>query len=238
MALEFKTANQRCKIPKGRYEITAVDSARKLLVLKGSKGRERRFQTSMLRLNADDNAIALFEQKPLEIFAGDQIRWTDSDHKRGLFNADQARILKIDEHHVTIQTSGGIEHKLKHDDPMLRRIDLAYALNAHMAQGLTSDRGIAVMNSRERNLSNKQTFLVTITRLRDSLTLVVDNRDKLEAAVERNDGSKTSALEVTKRLAKAASAGLSKGRDFPNHQEPKDTPELSKDRIKPYEIGI
>jgi ATP-dependent exoDNAse (exonuclease V) alpha subunit len=69
---------------------------------------------------------------------------------------------------------------------MLERLDLAYALNAHMAQGLTSDRGIAVMDSRERNLANQQTFLVTITRLRDGLTLFVDNADKLEAAVERN----------------------------------------------------
>jgi ATP-dependent exoDNAse (exonuclease V) alpha subunit len=72
---------------------------------------------------------------------------------------------------VRLTTSTGIEHELARDDPMLKRLDLAYALNAHMAQGLTSDRGIAVMDSRERNLSNQQTFLVTITRLRDGLTL-------------------------------------------------------------------
>lgn len=62
------------------------------------------------------------------------------------------------------------------------------------------------MDSRERNLSNKQTFLVTITRLRDSLTLIVDSREKLETAVEKNDGAKTSALEVTKSLGKAEAA--------------------------------
>jgi ATP-dependent exoDNAse (exonuclease V) alpha subunit len=72
---------------------------------------------------------------------------------------------------LRLTTSLGIEHQLSKDDPMLKRLDLAYALNAHMAQGLTSDRGIAVMDSRERNLSNQQTFLVTITRLRDGLTL-------------------------------------------------------------------
>ena len=38
---------------------------------------------------------------------------------------------------------------------------------------LTSDRGIAVMDSRERNLANQKTFLVTVTRLRDYLTVVV-----------------------------------------------------------------
>jgi Arm DNA-binding domain len=85
-----------------------------------------------------------------------------------------------------------------------------YALNAHMAQGLTSDRGIAVMDSRERNLTNRQTFLVTITRLRDHLTLIVDNSDRIERALMVNDGSKTSALEVTERLKSAAAQGLAK----------------------------
>ena len=76
-----------------------------------------------------------------------------------------------------------------------------------MAQGLTSDRGIAVMDSRERNLSNQKTFLVTVTRLRDHLTLVLDNTQKLTAAVAHNKGEKASGLEVTSRLQAAATKG-------------------------------
>ncbi|NRD91058.1 hypothetical protein C8024_18795 [Sphingopyxis sp. BSNA05] len=121
---------------------------------------------------------------------------------------------------------------------MLKRIDLAYALNAHMAQGLTSDRGIAVMDSRERNLSNKQTFLVTITRLRDGLTLIVDNREKLETAVEKNEGVKTSALEVTKRLGKAAATGLAKGIETAPKEPQKEQRELEKEHSKPLDMGI
>src|SRR3546814_17557863 len=79
----------------------------------------------------------------LSIIEGDKIRWTDNDHKRGLFNADQARIVAIDTKGVLVETSVGKELRLSRGDPMLKRMDLAYALNAHMAQGLTSDRGIA-----------------------------------------------------------------------------------------------
>ena len=32
-------------------------------------------------------------------------------------------------------------------DPMLSRLDLAYALNMHMAQGITTDKAITVMDS-------------------------------------------------------------------------------------------
>jgi ATP-dependent exoDNAse (exonuclease V) alpha subunit len=121
---------------------------------------------------------------------------------------------------------------------MLRRLDLAYALNAHMAQGLTSDRGIAVMDSRERNLSNQQTFLVTITRLRYGLTLFVDNASRLEAAVGRNTGMKRSALETVDLLRHAAAQGQAKGEDKGKAQEVSKPPERDRSIVKPFEIGI
>jgi hypothetical protein len=79
---------------------------------------------------------------------------------------------------------------------MLQRLDLGYALNAHMAQGLTADRGIAVFDSREGNLTNEKLFLVNITRVRDSLELIVDSSDRIERGIVRNTGEKTSALET------------------------------------------
>ena len=122
---------------------------------------------------------------------------------------------------------------------MLQRLDLAYALNAHMAQGLTSDRGIAVMDSRERNLANKQTFLVTITRLRDHLTLIVDNSDRIERAILSNEGSKTSALEVTERLKTAAAEGLGKGAAREGLAKSGDASEISQpERAKVRTKGI
>ena len=118
---------------------------------------------------------------------------------------------------------------------MLKRIDLAYALNAHMAQGLTSDRGIAVMDSRERHLSNQKTFLVTVTRLRDHLTLVVDSAEKLGGAVARNKGDKASALEVTERLRSAAATGVGAPNGPANQEARRD---LALERTRSPGLGI
>jgi len=219
----------------GRYRVIATDPARERVTLENVGGRRFEFQPGRLRPQGEVDPLRLFEVKPLEIHAGDRVRWTDTDHRRGLLNADQAKILEVDDRHVVLTTSLGAEHRLAHDDPMLRRLDLAYALNAHMAQGLTSDRGIAVMDSRERNLSNQQTFLVTITRLRDGLTLYVDHSAKLEAAIERNPGMKRSALETTDLLKSAAATGLAKGREATQTRDP---PELDRSLTKPFEIGI
>lgn len=237
MVLDVRSPDKHQRLPRGEYRVESVDEKTREVFLRDGKGKIRTLRPSRIRPGAKDDRLALFEEKRLSIHAGDRIRWTENDHRRGLFNADQARIETVEGSRVTLVTSTGLRHELERSDPMLRRLDLAYALNAHMAQGLTSDRGIAVMDSRERNLANQQTFLVTVTRLRDHLTLVVDSADKLGKAVAQNTGEKTSALEVTERLREAAAKGLAAGAATKEDQS-KQPPELTKERTKPFEMGI
>jgi len=205
--LEVSKRQKALGLMPGQYRILGSDPKRKRVTLENARGKKFSFDPSRIRADKANGILALFKDRKLEIHRGDKIRWTRNDHKRGLFNADRAKVIAIDRGRVTVETSKGEEVTLGKGDPMLKHIDLAYALNAHMAQGLTSDRGIAVMDSRERNLSNQKTFLVTVTRLRDHLTLVLDNTQKLRAAVARNKGEKASALEVTSRLRAAAAKG-------------------------------
>jgi conjugative relaxase-like TrwC/TraI family protein len=239
MVVELDRHQRTQGIRRGQYEVVASDRAKGRVTLVDTHGQRLTLRPGKLRPQGADDAIRLYERRALSLHAGDRIRWTQTDHKRGLLNADQARILMVDGAGLHVKTSLGVEHHLPKDDPMLQRLDLAYALNAHMAQGLTSDRGIAVMDSRERNLANQQTFLVTITRLRDGLTLFVDNAKRLEAAVERNPGMKRSALETVKLLGEAAAQGLAKGdeKGEPRLPEPS-PPELERTRTKPFEIGL
>lgn len=239
MVLEVDRRQRGQGLQKGRYEVIETDPTRERVMLQNERGKRFEFRPGQMRPQGDQDPLRLFEVRPLEIHDGDRIRWTATDHKRGLLNADQARIVAVDGKGVAVKTSLGAEHRLGLGDPMLERLDLAYALNAHMAQGLTSDRGIAVMDSRERNLANQQTFLVTITRLRDGLTLFVDNAGKLEAAVERNPGMKRSALETVNQLRDAAATGQAKGKASDRSQEPaREPPELDRSITKPFEIGI
>lgn len=237
MVLEVRSPDKHQNLSRGSYRVTGIDRDKGKVHLRDANGRDRVLRPARIRTGDKLDRLALFEEKRLTIHRGDRIRWTETDHGRGLFNADQARIDAIKGNRVSLVTSSGIRHELERGDPMLRRLDLAYALNAHMAQGLTSDRGIAVMDSRERNLANQRTFLVTVTRLRDHLTLVVDSAAKLGRAAAQNPGDKTSALEVTERLRLAAAKGLAAG-SSQKEDTAKQPPELSKERVKPFEIGI
>ena len=220
----------------GEYRILNGRRSSNKVTVVNKRGKRFSFDPSRLKAGQENDSLSLVEERKLEVHEGDKIRWTRNDHKRGLFNADQAKVVSIDRGKVIVETSTGEQLSLAKGDPMLQRIDLAYALNAHMAQGLTSDRGIAVMDSRERNLSNQKTFLVTVTRLRDHLTLVIDNTRMLGAAVARNRGEKTSALEVTERLRAAAAKGISI--DQPKPDQPKVEKELTRAKSRTLDIGI
>jgi hypothetical protein len=156
-----------------------------------------RLEPQKLSPNRSENSVRITKPKPVRIHEGDRIRWTDTDRDKGLINADRATVLKIESTGITVETSTRMQITIPAGDPMLQRLDLGYALNAHMAQGLTADRGIAVFDSRESNLTNERLFLVNITRVRDSLELIVDNGQRIERGITRNAGEKTSALETT-----------------------------------------
>lgn len=195
--VDFQKGVPSQNIPAGTMRVTRIDRTGRTVELVDEQGRLHRLNPEKLATNRTENSVRITREKPLKIYEGDKVRWTDTDRDRGLINADRATVLKIDAAGVTFETSTKMQITLPTGDPMLQRLDLGYALNAHMAQGLTADRGIAVFDSREQNLTNEKLFLVNITRVRDSLELIVDSGARVERGIVRNAGEKTSALETT-----------------------------------------
>ncbi len=183
---------------KGLYDVVKVQKNGKIELSDGK--RRFRIDPQKLSPHVSEDRLGLSEPKSIAIHEGEAIRWTANDKARGLDNSALAKIIGIDAAGVTVETTSREELMLPHGDPMLSRLDLAYALNMHMAQGITVDKAIAVMSSFERFLSNQRLFNVTVTRVRDALTLVVDDKDRLIAQIERTPGNKTSALEMTGKI--------------------------------------
>jgi hypothetical protein len=96
-----------------------------------------------------------------------------------LFNSAAADVVSITREGVEVRTSEGVNMLLPHGDRMLSRLGLAYAINMHQAQGMTTDQGIGVMHSAERHLSNQRLTHVMATRVRDDLAIYTNDRDAL-----------------------------------------------------------
>lgn len=219
--LEVTRAIREQRLGAGQYAVIAVDQNGRI-ELRDEHGKAHHFTPDRVRPDAKGAAetrLALYDPKARTIHPGDQIRWTANDHERGLLNADRAKVTAIEKGRVHVETSGGVKLALAASDPMLARIDLAYAFNAHMAQGITADRAIVVMEARDTKLLTRQNFLVSVTRVRDDLTVFVDKADKAKARLELQSGEKTSALQTL-------------------GEEVRRPPELEKSPTKPFEFGI
>lgn len=196
--LEVARAVSEIGLRRGSYEVLGVDAKGRVELKVGS--RTVRFDPQRIDPNDKRDALGLTQRTDVKIHENDQIRWTANDKDRGLYNASLAQVTSIGKDGISVKTPDDQTVTLKHGDPMLERLGLAYALNMHMAQGVTTDKAIAVMSGSESNLSNQRLFNVTVTRVRDDLTLHTDNKDRLISAIERNEGNKTSALETVGRL--------------------------------------
>ena len=219
--LEVTRAIREQRLGAGRYTVSEVDQNGRV-ELRDQHGKAHRFTPDRVRPDAKgaaDTRLALYDPKTRTIHPGDQIRWTANDHERDLLNADRAKVTAIDKGQVHVETSGGVKLALPANDSMLARIDLAYAFNAHMAQGVTADRAIVVMEAHDTRLLTRQNFLVSVTRVRDDLTVFVDQADKAKARLELQSGEKTSALQTL-------------------GEEVRTPPELEKTPTKPFEFGI
>jgi ATP-dependent exoDNAse (exonuclease V) alpha subunit len=244
--VEFQKGVPTQNIPAGIMRVKAIDRSAGFAELVDAQGRTHRLIPEKLATNRTENSVRITREKALKLYEGDRVRWTDTDRNRGLINADRATVLRIDAAGITFETSTKMQITLPTGDPMLQRLDLGYALNAHMAQGLTADRGIAVFDSREGNLTNEKLFLVNITRVRDSLELIVDSSDRIERGIVRNAGEKTSALETTGEVTidrQARAPGASPGGGLPRPSpgsppSPPPSPAPEPQRPQPLPPGI
>ncbi|WP_242121222.1 MobF family relaxase [Sphingomonas lacusdianchii] len=185
-------------LKRGMYEVTRVLGNGKVEV--DVHGRKVRFDPQKIDPSIKNDRLELTKQREIKIHEGDQVRWTTNDKDRGLLNSAQARIVSIDSNGVTVETASKGQVTLGRNDPMLSRMDLAYSLNMHMAQGVTALKAIGVMLSHETNLSNQRLFNVLVTRVRDGVRMVVDSKDKLMRQLDRSPGDKTASLESLGRL--------------------------------------
>lgn len=189
---------QEVGLKRGLYEVSGLLKNGKV-ELHGSNGRVR-FDPRRIDPMVTRDRLELSTTKNIEISAGDTIRWTENDKARGIHNSALATVTDIEDGAVSVRLASGDTLTLGASDPMLARLDLAYALNMHQAQGVTADRAIEVLLSYERNLSNQRLFNVGVTRVREGIQVITDNIKKLSAQLQSNAGDKTSALESLGQL--------------------------------------
>ncbi len=170
--------------------VTGIDYDRVMLLHPDGKPRWIR-PAGSVRYQLD-----VYETRPMEIRAGDRVRWTRNDRKRSLVNGERAEVEGIDKGRVRFRLDDGRGLSLRVDDPQLRHIDHAWSSTVHGAQGSTADGVIAVLDSSHGALADQSTFYVEISRARDRAVVLTDNAEELVKVLADNTGERPTALEA------------------------------------------
>ena len=170
--------------------VTGIDYDRVMLLHPDGKPRWIR-PAGSIRYQLD-----VYETRPMEVRAGDRIRWTRNDRKRSLINGERAEVEGIAKGRVRFRLDDGRGLSLRVDDPQLRHIDHAWSSTVHGAQGSTAEGVIAVLDSSHGALADQSTFYVEISRARDRAVVLTDNAEQLVKVLADNTGERPTAIEA------------------------------------------
>lgn len=196
--LEARMDVREINLGKGQWEVTRVHQNGKVELTKD--GKNRTIDPSRLDPNHKFDRMSLMDRKEIKLHEGDTIFWRDKDTKNDIQKSTYSKILSADGNGVTVELPDKRQITLPTGHPMLERLDLGYALNAHMVQGMTKPEAIEHISSRQTNLATQCTQNVLNTRATDDMRVVTDNLDGLKRQLDHNAGNKTSAVEAVGRV--------------------------------------
>tara|TARA_R110002072_G_scaffold64052_2_gene158774 strand:- start:260 stop:1051 length:792 start_codon:yes stop_codon:yes gene_type:complete len=149
--------------------------------------------------------VNIFNEEHRDLAKGDRIQWRLVDHALGIRNADRGTVEKLTGRTATILWDrDGRRQEI--DLTRHKNWDHGYAETVYSAQSKTYDR-VYVLAPVGSSLVTGKNYYTAITRARFGVKLWTESADRLIEKLERNSGTKTSALEGLGRLDKDSVKG-------------------------------
>lgn len=128
-------------------------------------------------------AFEVFKPYVLPIAEGERIKWTRNSKTHNFaINGASARVQKLREGYITVETVDKKLHKLPLSDQVLQHIDHDYSSTVYG----TVDHVIGVCRAREKyiDLSTQRALYVMLSRAKYEAFLITDAHDRLNSSFE------------------------------------------------------
>jgi conjugative relaxase-like TrwC/TraI family protein len=172
--------------------VTGVENGR--VVARTEDGREWRFDPGRT------DKFSVHERGSTRIGEGDQIvargglrAEAAGGESVTIKNNERMRVTGIEEGKMGVQLDDG--RRVTIATGQGAKVDLAYAQTANQAQGRTVDVAVAYMRSSQTNLADRQHAYVALSRAREHVIGVTDNREKLAKTLSASSRGKDAALD-------------------------------------------
>ena len=148
--------------------------------------------------------VNVFRETSREFATGDRLQFTALNKELGISNRDIGTVTKMEPDRLTVLTDGKEQRSVSFDPKEFRHYDHGYAVTSHSAQGLTTDRVIAHIDTdSSRSLINTRLAYVAISRASEDARIYTNNAETLGQRLS-TEVTKTAALDFTARKEEAA----------------------------------
>ncbi len=221
----FHRSYRRLGIDKGvERRVVEVDRRRRTVILEGPGGTTAAWKPGQVAGRHGGSEV--YRAEPIELRAGDRVRWSRNDKGLGLVNSRTAEVTSASGDRVSFRLEDGRELHLGKNDTQLRHLDHAWASTVHAFQGRTVDNVIAAMEANHPHLTTQKSFYVETSRARNRAELVTDEALRLRERLEATTGERISALEAIapkQQEAREKGAGVdigAPGKTAPERSDP------------------
>ena len=189
----FRRAYKRLGVRQGgERTVTAVDPDSRIVRLADARGRIADWRPGALA--ALSGGVELFRNEPLELRAGDRVRWTRDEPAMGLRAGRLARVGAVRGNRVRLRLEGGAVLALAGSDPCLRHLERAWACAPASPQAVAARHVIAAVETGDPLLATEESLYAALGRVRRTARLVTDDATRLADLLEAATGERFARL--------------------------------------------
>gem|GEM_PF-341488 len=116
-----------------------------------------------------------------EFSEGDKVIFLQNDNRLGVRNGQTGVVERTGPNTLTVKSGN---KSIDVDLRQYKKIDHGYAMTTHKAQGITVDRVIVNMDSKQAQLNSRNAYYVDISRARHDVKIYVDDKAKIQEQVK------------------------------------------------------
>lgn len=169
----------------------------------------------VLNVKKISNTTNVYNQINKSIILNDKLKWTITDKNNEILKGDDLKVKEINinknERNETIKKEEEKDHivlfnnrtkkdhiyYINEDKNILKHIDYNYVSTSYSAQGKTSKNVILTLESYRPNLTSQKDFYVGLSRVKDDITIITDNKNASIQSLIKNTGEKLNATEIS-----------------------------------------
>jgi conjugative relaxase-like TrwC/TraI family protein len=162
--------------------------------------------------------VNVYREISREFATGDRLQFSAIHKELGISNRDMGTITKMEPDRLTVLMDGRDHRSLSFNPAEFRQFDHGYAVTSHSAQGLTTRRVIANIDTdSSRSLINNRLAYVAISRASEDARIYTNDAATLGDRLA-TDVTKTAALDFTARPEEPIKREVSSARAVAVHE--------------------